>query len=499
VSSPGSVVAATSPPPALRKTPTSRQRRLALAIGCALLAFYGLTLGGHHYSPDGVLMFQSAKQLFFHGTLRLDPPVRWGENDIRVSFYAVGLTLAYLPAMAMLAPFARRIPQLTTIPYDPAQPYNPALYTNLPYLLSSWVNPLVTALTGVLVFRWARAVGLSDAWSVAAALSFGLASPAAAYARYDYAQPLAALALTGALLMPSSALSSSRLIVAGASLGAAILTRSELAIVAAWVVVWVVARTRRLGAGLTVAAPVAMAGGLTLWMNWLRYGSVLETGYPLKLLFGSSLSEPVVGITGLLIGPSHGLLVFFPMTWLAMLGLREFACRDRFLTTLWLVVLGLVLVFYACYGVWWGGWTWGPRFLLPVIPLLTVAATVWAAGLDGQGSRRRRMLFGALGVLGFVIVSNAVLIDFVAFYNSFPGTATDPGATASRFQVAASPLFSGWPLLDRLPPDLFWLRAWQLGGSARVTSLVAVLVLSGVLAWSLTTLRSLLGSARHPD
>jgi hypothetical protein len=482
-----------------RKTSRSRQRRLALAIGCALLAFYGLTLAGHHYSPDGVLMFQSAKQLFFHGTLRLDPPVRWGETDIRVSFYAVGLTLAYLPAMAILAPFADRIPQLTTIPYDPAQPYNPALYNNLPYLLSSWLNPLVTALTGVLVFRLARTVGLSDAWSMVAAFAFGLASPAAAYARYDYAQPLAALALTGALLMLSSTLSAARLIVAGASLGAAILTRSELAIVAAWAVAWVVARTRRPGAGLAVGAPVAIAGGLTLWMNWLRYGSVLETGYPLKLLFGSALSDPAVGITGLLIGPSHGLFVFFPMTWLAMFGFRGLARRDRLLTTLWVVVLGLVLGFYGWYAVWWGGWTWGPRFLLPVIPLLTVAATAWAAGPDGQGPRGRRVLFGVLGVVGFVIVSNAVLIDFVAFYNSFPGTATDPGATASRFQVAASPLFSGWPLLRVLPPDLFWFRAWRLGALARVTSLVAVLVLTGVLAWSFTTLRTLLGAERRAD
>jgi len=33
-------------------------------------------------------------------------------------------------------------------------------------------------------------------------------------------------------------------------------------------------------------------------------------------------------------------------------------------------------VLYACYGVWWGGHTYGPRYLLDVLPLLAPLAAV---------------------------------------------------------------------------------------------------------------------------
>src|SRR5262249_15482390 len=135
---------------ALRPLDVSSERRLTWAIALGLAAYYGLVIGGHHYSIDGILMFQTAKQILFHGAISLDPPVKWGWAVYHVSKFALGFPLAYLPALALQAPFAAWIPNLTIIPYEANTPYNQALVVNLPYMLASWVNPAISAATGAL-------------------------------------------------------------------------------------------------------------------------------------------------------------------------------------------------------------------------------------------------------------------------------------------------------------------------------------------------------------
>jgi hypothetical protein len=71
--------------------------QLTLSLGLVLFSYYLLILGGHHYSIDGIVMFESAKQLLFHHSLVLDPPVLWGTSIYRVSPYGIGFVLAYLP------------------------------------------------------------------------------------------------------------------------------------------------------------------------------------------------------------------------------------------------------------------------------------------------------------------------------------------------------------------------------------------------------------------
>ena len=222
-------------------------RRIIGILAVTLLAYYLLTLGGHHYSKDGVVMFQSAKQLLFQGSLRLDPPVVW-MSPIRTSIFGIGMTLAYLPLLLIWWPMFHRFPGYTTTPYDPALPFNPALYSNLAYLLCSVLNPMITAATACVVFRVARLFGLSRAWSLVAAVTYGVASPAAVYARYDYAQPLAGLALTLAAWQLLEARRRAALrpyLASGLCLAYGILTRPEILAVAVWAVIWVWIADRR--------------------------------------------------------------------------------------------------------------------------------------------------------------------------------------------------------------------------------------------------------------
>ena len=477
--------------------------RLARLVGLALFAYYLLILGGHHYSLDGIVMFESARQLAFGHSFGLDPPVKWGDEVIRVNRFSAGFTLAYLPALALVSPLVSWVPSLRATPYDPALAYNPELYRNLAYLLCSWLNPLITALTGSLVFMIARRLGMTPGWAVMSALVYGVASPAAAYARYDFSQPLAGLALTAAAYALIDAGSPGRLrpfVTAGGALGAMLLTRPELGALIAWVGLWLAVDARRSRPRAVVvrlsalAAVVIGALALSLWLNHARFGDWTRTGYaPLTRLFRPS--QFLEGAAGLLLSPGRGLFVFYPIAWLAPLGLRRLVRERPAVGVLWSGLAVTSFLLYAVFKWWWAGWSWGPRFLVPVLPLLTVAATFWASHRRDRAAPWRTRLFAALAALGIVVAWNGILFDVVLYYGWTEHVMGIPQTASAQFSPAASPLISGWRFLTTTSVDLFLLRLGKIAGSAgTVAAVIIASALVGCLVWSA---RRILASLRE--
>ena len=472
--------------------PRELERRLAWAIGLALAAYYGLLLGGRHYSIDGIVMFEAAKRLLFHGSLVFDPPAHWGRLVFGGHPYGIGLSIAYLPALGSIWLLAPSMPGLTDVPFDDL---TRAHTDNVVYALASWTNPVITAVTGVLVFRLARSLALSPGWSVAAALAFGIASPAAVYARYDFAQPLAGLGLTACLLLLRREPSPRGLLAAGACFGAMILARSEFPILAPWLVGCTIWRRGRWRDGAILAAPVALAVGCNLLVNWLKFGDALETGVPIALRFYHPFVLTLRGVAGLLVGPNTGLLVFFPLGPLALLGLGRLAGRDRSTAVLWAGILVLTVAFYGSYRAWHGGWSWGPRFLLPLLGPLSVAAAVWAATAGRISIPMRRGLFTVLAALGAMLTWSVVLVDFSIVYAWFDQHRPVERAIL-KFRLEASPLVSSWQFVGTNAPDLFWIAQWSAGGRRSQIATLVVTISAALLAWSAVRIRGLLADAR---
>ena len=424
-------------------------RNLAVAVATGLAAYYGLTMGGHHYSIDGIVMFEAAKRLLFHGSLVFSPPAHWRRIAWVGHPYGVGLTLAYLPALILIRLLAPSLTDVAVVPYENLAR---AHHGNLVYTLACWVNPLITATTAALVFRLARSLHLSPAWSVAAALAFGAASPAAAYARFDFAQPLAGLALTGALLLLQGRVSRARIAGAGACFGALILTRPEFPVFAPVLVACVIARRRQFLDGAIAAAPISAAIALNLLVNRVKFGAMLETGIPIGAKFHHSIVDALPGLAGLLVGPSNGLLIFFPLASLGLLGLARMRTVDRPAAVLWSGLLVAGLAFYAAYRIWYGGWSWGPRFLLPFVGPLAVSAAFWAASAGRVRPTRRRHLFFGLGLLGLLMTWTVIVVDVGRVYTWFTLTHGSVGHALLRFQIKASPLVSSWRLMGTNPP-----------------------------------------------
>ncbi len=124
---------------------------------------------------------------------------------------------------------------------------------------------------------------------------------------------------------------------------------------------------RALRVGLGALPPVA----LLLAYNQARFGDPLETGYRGEV--DEFITPFWEGLYGLLLSPARGLLIYFPLLLVAPLALPRL--RRRAPELFWTGALGLpcLLLLYARWWSWEGGWCWGPRFLLPALPFFVIA------------------------------------------------------------------------------------------------------------------------------
>jgi hypothetical protein len=122
-------------------------------------------------------------------------------------------------------------------------------------------------------------------------------------------------------------------------------------------------------------------------------------------LFRVPLAE---GISGILVSPSRGLLVFSPIVVFALWGLVH-SWRDRRFVALRPVGLAAVAmgVMVARWTGWWGGWCYGSRLLVEAVTLLAFLAIPIA-----EQVRRRRVL-----AVGFAVcLAWSVAVQFVGAF-----------------------------------------------------------------------------------
>ncbi len=149
-------------------------------------------------------------------------------------------------------------------------------------------------------------------------------------------------------------------------------------------------RRRRLavvGDGLVLAVG-ALAGLAPQLITWkLMFGSFLGTPYNQQLMW----LEP--GLPDILLSSYHGLYFYAPALAIATVGLVPLYQRDRALALKALLAFGAYVYVSSCNIAWWGGASFGARYLLAGLPLLVIPL----ASLLGR-VRRRAMLCAALAI-----------------------------------------------------------------------------------------------------
>lgn len=418
-----------------------------------LLAIYALTAAGYLAMGDEETMFRVTRNLAGGAGLAV------GRESVVLPAQLAG---GFLPATPLGLDTTSAVPgvggelyskyglgqSLLGLPLFAAGRLLDALWPQWPQLgprlVLSLLNPLALAATGWLLYHTVRVLGYPAKWARWTALAFGLGSMAWPYVNTWYPQPATGFFLLLAVFSFERwrrSRAAGWLGWLGAALGAALLLRSTSAIALPGValVLWLESRSwperRRVAA--RVGLPLAGAVALTLGYNWLRFGQPLDSGY----YEVAWTTPPLLGLYGLLVSSGKGVFLYTPLLLLAVGGLPVFFQQQRrlaLLITLWWVAY---LAFYAPYNFWTGGVNWGPRFLLPLLP---VSLLPLPAILSDGRSRLAGPLFALLLALGVLIQLPAVVVDHVRYLEQQRETGDEKFYDQTLYQPGQSPILRQW-------------------------------------------------------
>lgn len=420
--------------------PNSKLKQQAGAAALFLFAVYWLTASGAFHSIDEQAVFAVSRNLVYHG--RVDESVLfWGapyDEQARVgldgelySKYGIGHSLLVVVPIVV----ARLIPG--------------AGLASSAMLL----NGLATALTAYFLILAAARQGYSSQASLTVGLLYGLATFAWVYAKTMFSEPLVALGWMILVWLLLGEIDGRRALLAGVAMAATIAIRPASIVLALpfGLLLW----DRRPGVLLRrlmwYSLPIALTALALLAYNWRRFGDPLQFGY--SETFNGSITA---GLAGFLFSLDRSIFLFAPPVVALFWGFPAFVRKHRGLGWMLLVIALFNTLLYALWPVFWGGPVWGPRYLLPMLPLLILLVTpaierAWRE----QGWPRWSMVF--LAVLGVAMQLPAVI------WNPLPET---------------QQLGQRYPLWT-LRPRAAWLDVAWLHGKPQGLALAAA---SGLLA-----------------
>lgn len=201
--------------------------------------------------------------------------------------------------------------------------------------------------------------------------------------------------------------------------------------------------------------------------NWLRFGSLTETGYSAGATPEWWSYPPYLGIPLILLAPGKGILLFSPPLWIA--ATQTLRRRAR---SVWMLAAGLALVLPLVIAGHTAGWAagqcWSVRYMTASVVLLVVVALAL-----GKPWQRRPRLFVAVCLLGLLVSLGGVLTPYRGqqqlAYTAAPHSHPEhQGAAELENVVVFAPRYS--------PLHTHWIYAWlsatgrlQRGGSDNTT------------------------------
>jgi 4-amino-4-deoxy-L-arabinose transferase-like glycosyltransferase len=270
-----------------------------------------------------------------------------------------------------------------------------------------FLSPLALSLACGVLYLLARQLGYGQNAALAVALVVGLATPLWVYSKMFFSEPLVTLAFVVATLsaLRADEGSAGYWIVCGAALGMAVLVKPvSLAVAPAFLAYALLRRTIHWRPLLLVAGPLAGAVIAVGGYNLARFGSPLDTGY--RTAAWDVL--PWVGLYGLLLSPGRGLLWYCPPLVLGIAGFPALARWRPRPAALLGGTCALYLLAHATYNCWHGGGAWGPRLILPIVPLLLLPAGLWLQRSLRQGWQRLGL--AAIVAAGSIVQWPAMLV-----------------------------------------------------------------------------------------
>ena len=281
------------------------------------------------------------------------------------------------------------------------------------------------------------------------------------------ARPARHVVIAGLLIIVAGLTKVTSLIVAPAFVAAVILERS-------------IALPRRLRVAAVIGGSIVVAVALQLGWNAYRFGSPIEFGYdwsetiPVLPPRPFAISEIPRGLAVLLFAPGKSLFVWAPILVVALLNAPATWRRDRALSVGLATAAAIGLLVYAAYLFPEGGYAHGPRHLVPIVPLLALAAA-------GPATRAQKPSWiYACAAVGFVMALMATRVSYLedqamrrdqmgkTVPNYYEEITPAPGRPTNRYRLGHIPFVTalgtpGWSQSPNLGqgPDYFYKHLEQ--------------------------------------
>lgn len=408
-----------------------------------LILSVGLLLNGARLaSSDEIAVYLLTESLIEHGDLDvpagITPNGSWFDGHFYV-WYEIGTSLLIIPWYLLGRIVALLIPL--------GEGYDVLVLRALVSTMGAWMG----AWLALIMFRCARLLGSS--WRLSIFLAMGLVCttfllPYLKTILRDVPMALMLLAAFYHLLRIRSGMGRSRdLLLAGFFCGMGFLIKITflMYLPMLWGYLYFALRRRDVKSSAFFLGPIILALAIAAWYNFARFGDPLDLGYH----GGTSFPTPLhTGIFGLLWSPGKGLFWFAPLTILIGWAGRDLFRKHRAEAVLFACIVISTLVLHAKYFAWGGDGSWGPRYLLVLLPMLILSLAPWLQRAS-VGIRRTAVALACVG-FGVQLAGTAIYQgNYLRKIGEFPFTRpfTDPEFMyRSHFIPQYSPIIGHWKM-----------------------------------------------------
>jgi len=336
--------------------------QIPIRIFSILALVYFLTATGNIEISDTYFSIQTAKTIVSAHSLSAEGCQKGycyqsAKDGKLYSRYGLGLAFLFVPfiLLAQAISWFSGLPQLLTANF-----------------LISFYNIFFGAGACVIMFYLVRFFGNSDRIAMLMSLLLGLGTFCWRYSVWDFSE-ITQLFFLLACIYCALKNSPKYLILGGFCFCCLLLLKAIYILYSPLMIIYIfLGKTARAKDAFKRAGMflfVILCGfGFILLLNQARFGSFLEFGYGLEAdkFYLSGIQR---NIPRLLYWLDKGVLIYNPLFILGVLGYFKFYRSFRKETIFFLSIIALNLTVTASWHAWHGGWSWGPRFLVPLAPL----------------------------------------------------------------------------------------------------------------------------------
>ncbi|GFP28021.1 hypothetical protein HKBW3S33_01438 [Candidatus Hakubella thermalkaliphila] len=412
-------------------------RKIYLSLFLSLLTFFILTAPGAIHEADGISMYEVTKSIIEKGDFSvpsenvLGTPGLFGKS---YSPFGIGQSILAIPLYVLGKVLAAGVG------------LEPRFMTKFTVSL---FNPIVTALTCILISKFCQRFGLSLKTSIPISILYGLGTMAWNYSKTFFSDPLAGLLILGSAYIISLSINGKymrNIALSGILLGVAVTTRiaSIVAIPAFLIYLWSISpkshRLERFLRSVTLFSSIITFFLILVGVyNYVRFGSIFNTGYTYEY---AGFETPLLqGLYGFLLSSGRSVFLFNPILILALIPIPKMFREHRKEFILFSLIVVSHLILYSTYRYWHSNPVWGPRYMLVAVPYLMILVGFLLENLKTKGMA---IMVAFLVILSFFIQVSSVLVIYQRYYYDIFLKYEDSYLEKIIYEPRYSPLIGQW-------------------------------------------------------